>query len=315
MINKESLSPIILFTYDRLIHTRQTINYLKENQFAEESILIVYSDAPKDATKLNGVREVRKYLASVKGFKQVEIIERERNLGLTGSIETSIPEIIKIYKKAIILEDDLITSPFFLSYMNEALELYQFEEKVASIHGYCYPVRTDLPGTFFIKGADCWGWGTWERAWNFYEKDAVKLLNELKKAKLEKEFNFNNSYNYLKLLKDQTKGKNLSWAVKWYASAFLADMVTLYPYPTLIQNIGFDNTGSNPNLSKRWNSPINESPLVLEKIEIKEDKLAREAFEAFFQSLWRINNIVERIINKVRSKVFKFRISLEKITG
>ncbi len=313
MINKNCLSPIVLFTYDRQYHTRQTINYLKENQFAKESILIVYSDAPKNETKVNGVREVRKYLSTVNGFKEKIIIERDRNLGLTGSIETSIPEIIKIYKRAIILEDDLITSPFFLRYMNEALELYQSEEKVASIHGYCYPVRSELPETFFIKGADCWGWGTWERAWNFYEKDAVILCNALKKANLEKEFNFNNSYFYTKLLKDQTKGKNLSWAVKWYASAFLADMVTLYPYPTLIQNIGFDNTGTNPNLSKRWNSPVNEVPFVLEKIDIRENKLAREAFEGFFKSLWSISSIAERIINKVRSKIINFRICLKNI--
>jgi hypothetical protein len=313
MINRNSLSPIVLFTYDRLFHTRQTINHLKENQFAKESTLIVYSDAPKNETKVNGVREVRKYLSSVNGFKEKVIIERERNLGLTGSIEISIPEIIRIYKKVIILEDDLITSPFFLSYMNDALEFYQSEEKVASIHGYCYPVRTKLPGTFFIKGADCWGWGTWERAWNFYEKDAVKLCNELKKANLEKEFNFNNSYYYTKLLKDQTKGKNPSWAVKWYASAFLADMVTLYPYPTLIQNIGFDNTGSNPNLSKRWNSPLSKAQVVPEKIEIQENRLARESFEVFFKGLWSVNCISERIINKVRSKIIKFRNRLENI--
>jgi hypothetical protein len=306
------LSPIILFTFDRLLHTRQTISHLRENQYARDSILLIYSDAPKSETEQKRVKEVRKYLSSIEGFKDVQVIEREQNLGLTKSIETSIPEIIRIYKKVIVLEDDLVTSPFFLRFMNEALELYQFEEKVASVHGYCYPVRMKLPETFFIKGTDCWGWGTWERAWSIYEQDAVKLCLGLKKGGLEREFNFNNSYNYIKLLKDQTKEKNLSWAVKWYASAYLADMFTLYSYPTLVQNIGFDNTGSHPNISKRWNSPINMEPLVLKKLEIQENRLARKAFEDFFQSLWSINGVAERVINKIKSKIIKLSIKLQR---
>ena len=297
MIHIRELAPITLFTYNRLWHTQQTIKYLSNNQFARDSMLYVFSDGPKDEEAKTRVKEVRQFLTTITGFKDVIVTERNDNLGLAKSITNGVTEIVKRHGKVIVLEDDLLTSPFFLKYMNEALKMYQYDEKVASIHGYTYPVKEHLPDTFFIKGADCWGWATWERAWNIYEKAGEKLLHKLKEKGFKKEFNFNNSYGYINMLKKQIKGKNDSWAIIWYASTFLRGMYTLYPFPSLVMNIGHDNSGTHSGISYKLGDTLKMDPVIMNRITIEENGIARKAFENYFRSLSGIKSLIERIRN------------------
>ncbi|KKO18108.1 MAG: putative methyltransferase [Candidatus Brocadia fulgida] len=223
------LAPIALFVYNRPWHLRQTVESLNKNELAEFSELFVFSDGPKSEADKEKVLAVRKYIKTISGFKSVNIVEREQNLGLGNSIITGVTEIINRYGRIIVLEDDMISSPYFLRFMNEALEFYEDEERVASIHGYIYPLKTLLPETFFLRGADCWGWATWKRGWNLFETDGSKLLYELKKNNLLRKFDLNGTYPYTRMLKDQAKGKNHSWAIRWHASLFLKEKLTLYP--------------------------------------------------------------------------------------
>ena len=156
-----------------------------------------------------------------------------------------VSEVIKKYGIIIVLEDDIITSRYFLKYLNQGLNLYENEYDVISIHAWAYPVKKILPETYFLKGADCQGWATWKRGWELFEPDGQKLLNEIEAKNLIKEFDFSGSYPYTQMLKDQIAGKNSSWAIRWYASAFLKNKLTLYPKESLIYNTGFDGSGVN----------------------------------------------------------------------
>ena len=177
----KELAPIVLFVYNRLDHTIETINALKNNYLAEKSILYIYSDAPKKKKDIESVSAVRNYINKTIGFKKTVIIERKNNWGLANSIIDGVTTIVNKYDKIIVLEDDLVTSPYFLNFMNEGLDIYSEDEDVASLHGYLYPLKNSIPSSFFIKGTDCWGWATWQRAWEIFEKDGSKLLNELNK--------------------------------------------------------------------------------------------------------------------------------------
>jgi hypothetical protein len=290
------VAPIVLFTYNRPRHLKQTVEALQRNLYADRSELFIFSDGPKNEIDEIKVKEVREYIKTIKGFKNIEIIERDRNWGLANNIIDGVTKIVNEYGKIIVLEDDLVTSPGFLKFINEGLELYENEYKVASIHGYVYPLSNPekLPETFFIRGADCWGWGTWARAWKYFEPDGKKLLEELKKRKLTREFDFNNSYPYTKMLKDQIKGKNNSWAVRWYASAFLNDMFTLYPRKSLVMHIGFGGThyGNDNILDVEIVEQIN-----VVKIPVEECLEARFQFEDFFRKNFAFRN---RIWSKLK---------------
>ena len=154
-------APVVLFVYNRPSHTRGTVEALQKNLLARESGLFVFADAPKSDEQAESVHEVRQYIRQIGGFKSVAIVEREFNLGLARSIIDGVTAIVNKYGRIIVLEDDMVTSPYFLTYMNEALEKYADDERVASSNGYVYPVDQPLPEAFFLPGADCWGWATW----------------------------------------------------------------------------------------------------------------------------------------------------------
>jgi hypothetical protein len=276
------LAPIALFTYKRLLHTRRSIEQLMQNKFADESDLYIFSDGykiyknekSKTEEERKKVIELRNYLKTITGFKSVTIIEREENLGLANSIISGVTEIIDTYGKIIVLEDDILTSPYFLQFMNDGLDYYQNQDTVVSIHGYLEPLKYVCPETFFIKGANCWGWATWKRGWRIFEEDGGKLLREIKKRKMEKKFNFNNSVPYVQMLEDQVNGKSDSWAIRWYASAFLADKLTLYPGLSLVYNIGFDAEAThcqNEDEKHKYNTELSTKPIKVGGIEIQEN--------------------------------------------
>jgi GT2 family glycosyltransferase len=174
------LAPVALFTYNRPDHTKRTIESLLNNELADKTDIFIFCDAAKKTEDKNKVDEVRSFLRTINGFKNIEIIERTANLGLAKSIISGVTDVINKFGKIIVLEDDMITSRYFLSYMNKALNIYDIETDVISIHGYVYPVKNRLPETFFLKGADCWGWATWKRGWDLFEADGKKLLRKLK---------------------------------------------------------------------------------------------------------------------------------------
>jgi len=276
-------APVVLFVYNRPDHTRLTVEALKKNAHAQESDLIVYSDAARSEKQTATVAEVRLYLRQITGFRAVTIVEREENMGLARSIIDGVTAIVNKYGRIIVLEDDMVTSPYFLTYMNDALDKYATVDRVVSIHGYVYPVERPLPATFFLPGADCWGWATWQRGWDCFNGDGKYLLAELKRRKLARVFDYNGTYPFFRMLEDQTQGKNNSWAIRWYASAFLADKLTLYPGTSLVHNIGNDNSGTHCGESAELDTSLSEAPISLGNIDIEPSLLARQAFEDFFR--------------------------------
>lgn len=200
-------APIALFCYKRLDTLKKTVEALQKNELASDSILYIFSDGPKEGSE-EKVHQVRDYIKTINGFKEIKIEESLTNKGLANSIIYGVTKIVNEYGRIIVIEDDLVTNPYFLKYMNEALDMYEKEEGVGCIHGYNYPVEK-LPKetTFFIKGTECWGWATWKRAWKLFNPNAKELLEEIKKRKLSKDFDKNNSYPYTEMLELQAEGK------------------------------------------------------------------------------------------------------------
>ena len=291
-----TLAPIVLFVYNRPWHTQQTIEALQNNTLANESELFIYSDAPKDEQSIDKVADVRNYIQTITGFKKITIIEREKNWGLANSIIDGVTTIVNQYGKIIVLEDDLVTSPYFLTFMNEALVMYKDENNIACIHGYIYPID-QLPETFFIRGADCWGWATWQDKWAIFEADGQKLLNELKRRKLQNEADFNNTADYTQMLKDQIAGKNNSWAIRWYISAFVKEMLCLYPGKSYVQNIGTDDSGTHCCVTDLYQIELSHID-NFKKVSPVETLEARQKMESFFRSLQ--PSLFTRILSKIK---------------
>lgn len=170
-------APITLFVYNRPVHTRQTVEALRNNIGAEESELIIYSDAPKNSDTTTAVSQVRKYIHSIDGFRSVRIIEREENWGLAKSIISGVTEVVNKYGEIIVLEDDVVTSPLFLTFMNRSLAYFRGKKIVWHISGWSYPINIDgLNDVFLWRVMNCWGWATWADRWKNFEKSPTKLV-------------------------------------------------------------------------------------------------------------------------------------------
>jgi hypothetical protein len=282
----QAMTPVALFVYNRAEHTRKTIEALVRNPEAIKTPLIVYADAPKKEEHVEGVRAVREYIRTIQSFRSLEIVERKSNFGLSRSIVSGVTETLAAFGRVIVMEDDLVCAPAFLSYMNQALALYESEPQVASIHGYRYPVKGDLPQSFFLKGADCWGWATWRHQWVHYEEDGKKLLQCIHDRLLEVQFDLYYFQSLVGMLKAQIEGRNDSWAIRWIASAFLLDKLTLYPGTSLIRNIGFDDTGTHCGASNIFDLELDQAKsITLIKTEPAENPDAFRLFQEWFQSI------------------------------
>jgi hypothetical protein len=278
-----ALAPIALFTFKRPEHTRRTLEALANNTEFTDTPLFIFCDGARSETEAFQVEATRKLVRDWPHPNKT-IIERDRNWGLSKSIIDGVTKIINDFGHLIVIEDDLVTSPYFLRFMNAGLHSYKGNEEVASIHGYVYPID-GLPETFFLRGADCWGWATWKDRWAMFEPDGTKLLHELRHRSLTRSFDFNGTYPFTRMLAKQIAGKNDSWAIRWHASAFLKDKFTLYPGRSLAQNIGIDGSGTHCDGSDGFDTVVANIPILLEPLPVvKENCDAFSKFEQYFKN-------------------------------
>lgn len=242
------LSPILLTVYNRPEHTRETIEALKVNTLASQSILYICSDGAKGTGDVEDVKKVREYIHTITGFKEVHIIEREKNFGLAQNILKGSTEILNKYGKIIMIEDDIVTSPYFLKYMNDGLDKYRNDPKVGSISGFNFPNKTmKIPeiykqDIFFSVRPSSWGWATWKDKWNQVDwevKDFDKFINNPQE---QKEFN-KGGEDLTGMLIAQKEGKINSWAVRWSYNFYKKNWLSVYPVLSFVDNHGHDNSG------------------------------------------------------------------------
>ena len=291
-------APNLLFVYNRPEHVRRNIQALLKNELAAESELFIYSDAAKDETSQAAVKEVRAFIRSIQGFKKITITERAENWGLARSIIDGVTTQINRYGRVIVLEDDLVVAPHFLQFMNDALETYRDEERVGHIQACDFTHDPSLPDTFLIKWTGSWGWGTWDRAWKHFNADGKALLTELESRKLTYTFDFNGKYGYTRMLRRQIEGKNNSWAIRWNASLFLKGILSLNVGKSLVQNEGFDGSGTNCGGGGLYASELYMERLPVKKISpIEENIQARNAYVRYYA---RTNSFMAKAIRRIK---------------
>ena len=293
------LAPILLFVYNRPEHVKRTLAALEQNILAKESELFIYSDAARSPQDKASVAEVRKIIrTALPFFKQVNILERETNWGLARSIIDGVTTQINRYERVIVLEDDLIVAPYFLKFMNDALDTYQHEEKVGHIQACDFTQNASLPDTFLIKWTGSWGWATWKRAWKYFNPDGKALLEELQRRKLTYTFDFNGKYGYTRMLRRQTEGKNNSWAIRWNASLFLNDILSLNVGKSLVQNEGFDGSGTNCGGGNLYASRLWMNPIQVHRISPATENL--QARNAYIRYYARTNSFWAKAIRRIK---------------
>ena len=216
------LSPIVLFVYNRPEHLKRTVEALQRNELAAESELVIYSDGPGTDTDAAKVNAVRAYIRTITGFKNVTINASTANKGLAGSVIDGVTAVVNQYGKIIVLEDDVLTSRYFIKFMNDALNAYEDCAEVLAIGSWnSFAPPRKVKANFFLRLPDSIAWATYQRSWALFEKDGQLLLDRLRERNLIDKFNMENSYRYDQMLQDQIAGRVSSWAIRWTATAIL----------------------------------------------------------------------------------------------
>jgi len=297
--NKMIYAPIVLFVYSRPIHTEKTLNALSKDPLSKKSTLIIFSDAPKTSNDQKSVGIVREIIKNYSNcFQKVSIFERDQNYGLAKNIISGVTQVMNKNKCAIILEDDMIVSPFFLSFMNSSLEKYENHSDVWHISGWNYPISSKgLEDCFFWRGMSCWGWATWSNRWMFFKKEPDKLLDTFNRKQI---YNFNldgTNHSWSQITANQ-KGEIDTWAIFWSATIFLNGGVCLNPSISLIENIGLD--GSGVHCSKSDTHSITVKPKAIQhwprKVNIS--RIAERRIKLFYLTKrFKQNRYIKKIIN------------------
>lgn len=279
----KDLAPILLFVYNRPQHVKRAISSLLQNREAAASDLYVFSDAARSAEDAAAVEMVREEIADIQGFRSVSVVKRNENFGLARSIIEGVTSIVNRYGRVIVLEDDLVVSPYFLRFMNDALEVYKDEPRVGHIQACDFIQSAALPDTFLIKWTGSWGWATWQRAWELFNPNGQELLDQLRERRLTKQFDFNGKYGFTRMLRQQIEGKNNSWAIRWNASLFLADVLSLNVGRSLVSNEGLDGSGTNSVSLDPYRSALSMNPIEVRPISpVVENLEARKAYERYY---------------------------------
>ena len=236
-----NLAPIIIFCYSRPQHLTRVLNSLLKCTLIEKTDVFFYQDGLKTETVDSNHQEVSTIIDNIQIGKSKTVVKRAKNFGLAKSIINGVSEILETYDKTIVIEDDLIVSPTFLTYMNSSLDVFQNNWSVGSICGFAYKVKNINDDFFFLKGANPLGWGTWRNRWKLLNLNNVELMKKIKTHPNFSEWDYGKNLN---MLNDQINQKIDSWLISWHTSLFLENKLTLFPKISFINHIGFDNSGT-----------------------------------------------------------------------
>lgn len=325
-----TLAPVIIFNYNRLDHSRQTWEALSRNQYAAETELYLYCDGPK----ANAPDEMRQHIAELHAqakqyaidapkqgkFKAVHVICAEKNKGLANSIIGGVSEVIAKHGRVIVLEDDLLTSPYFLKYMNKALDKYERYPSVFTISANRPPVNkmfipADYEYDVFVSLRPfSTGWATWKDKWERIDWSLDYLDDFLKHPQQIKSFHHGGDdlTNMLLLQRDH---KIDSWAIRYAFQHFYHHAVAILPCVPYVDNTGFDGTGVHS-----WNDETDfrnnvslapENPRMPDVI--YEDERIINAFYSYYcrvkRPWWqRVINTIYRIFGKPIPFVIKKKL-------
>jgi len=247
---------IALFVYTRPWHTKQVLDGLKKNNISE---LFIFCDGPKSEQEHNRIKKVHEIVESIDWCKTI-IHKREKNYGIADSIIEGVNDVFSKRKRVIVIEDDCIPSPDFVSFMEKCLDKYENNDEVMSVTGLnIVNIPKNYPyDIYFFYRNSSWGWGTWKSSWNKFDYEIKDYKDFIKDKHAKRKFN-RGGEDLSDMLKMQMEGKIDSWSIKWTYAHYKNNGYCVYPIKTRIKNIGLDGSGVHCGVSDKYNVEINTS--------------------------------------------------------
>ncbi len=277
-------APVALIAFNRPDHMTRTLEALAANPLADQTDLFVFADGPRHEGDRPGTDAVRALASDIQGFRSVTVRARDENVGLRVNIIEGVTEVMEARGSAIVVEDDILTSPAFLTFMNRALDHYRDAPKVWHISGWNYPIPTEgLPDTFFFRTMNCWGWASWADRWRRFDANPEPRVSGWRAGQVDA-FTLNGAEpDFWRQIRKNHQGAIKTWACFWNATIFENGGLCLNPLTSLTRNIGMDGSGTHfgadaavPQSQLAEQADLNLSDVIVEHEE------ALEAIRAHF---------------------------------
>jgi hypothetical protein len=303
------LAPIAFFAYNRPWHTEQTLSALIANDLASDSVIYFFIDGPKlnaDQEQIKKQKQVIDIIYNYKShFKEFYVEISPKNKGLANSVISGVSNVINKLGKVIVLEDDLVSSPYFLKYMNDCLNYYENDSNIFSISAYNHsPQKMPIPigykyDMFLSYRNGSWGWGTWKNRWNKVDWD-MQYFTNLTHNDIKK-FNRGGQDVY-PMLKLQYEGKIDSWAIRFSFSHFQNNTFSIYPIYSYINNLGCDGSGVHCGKTKITLNDITKAKKTINLV--KSSMLYDKKIIDNYYKVYKPLNILKRGLNKIHRLIF-----------
>ena len=288
-----SYAPIVIFIYNRSAELKLMLEMLQNCVGFDQSPIIVFGDGPKRQDQKENVEKARQTAREALGTR-AEYRFNSLNKGLANSLIDGVTSVVSEYGSAIVLEDDLYLAPSFLSFVNGALLRYADDEHVFMVSGHNHdiPEFKDKTEAVLLPITTTQGWGTWNRAWQQFDRSAMGSQNLFHSRSLQYRFNLDSSYDYATMLKRQLRGKGNSWGILWYWTVFKKDGLTVFPPQTLVYNIGMNDAGTNGyGRFRKFASSYDPSGKTFSNIvnSFPQAKTDDKDFQDYKNTIWRLN--------------------------
>lgn len=283
-----NLAPIVMIVFNRPDHTSRVLKALTENELASDSRLYIFSDAARGPQDQESVAAVRSLIHQVSGFKQVIVVERELNYGCSRNVLSAISEVLKENDSCIVVEDDVMPYPLFLTYMNEALTFYKNDPTLFSIGAYshAFKIPSQYKEELFLLNRSCsWGWGTWSSAWDRINLDQSVLDKAMTDPAVRKAFARSGE----DLLRTYKRSPEI-WDLRVCFQIWSLGLKTIFPVQPMVSNIGRDGSGTHYNQVSIHSSDDFKAPTripVLSPLTTVDEKVRKAFNKEFHKSAWR----------------------------
>lgn len=257
--------PVIFIAFNRPDKTRLVFDEIRRAKPQQMQVVV---DGPRNAheTDRDKRAEVLSIVHEIDWDCEVEYDVSDVNLGCKERVASGISNAFNRFDQAVILEDDCLPSQDFFRFTRAALDRYACDTRVMHVSGTCFPkpptVYNNQASTCYLsKYPFSWGWGTWKRAWKFYDGEMRAWTNEESRRAITKMMDSDLELEKWSLrFQKALSGQVSAWDWPWQLSLWSQSGLTIVPKSNLVKNIGFDVDSTHTAGDESWQS-IDTEPM------------------------------------------------------
>lgn len=244
----------MLLTFNRPDHTLRVLNSLRGNAAERVFVYLDKSENPEDQVQQEKLMQSFRQF----GHSGMDIVlqVREKPFGLARNLTGAVSERFRDGAEGVIvLEDDCVVRPGGLAFFESGLHQLSAKKSIRSLCGFLPNspsiVRDGEDAVVLAHRFVTWGWATWSDRWDQYNPDLRSVVKgaDVLNVRIE---DFARDLAVYCASERYLAGLDSIWSLNWILLHFLTSSFAVYPPESVIDNIGFDGSGTNSKMTNAF---------------------------------------------------------------